>query len=476
VGDVGHHAGGEFETVYRIVIVGGGLAGAACALHLLRDHPGLRAEVIIVEPRAVLGAGLAYSTPAREHRTNVAASRMSLFAEEPLHFHDWVRARGAPADDPASEMADGRLYPSRAVFGRYVEAMLGAEIAAHAGVAFRHVRAMATGILPEGAGFRVSLAEGGPLAADAVVLAVSHTAPDLPAPLRGVGHVIADPWNVGALAGVPSEARVLIVGTGLTACDVVATLIARGHRGAVTAISRHGLLPRPRTLLPVEAEGDFTDALETTALGLLRRIRRVVAAAQAAGRPWENVVDALRQQAVVVWGTLDWTERRRMLRHARAFWDVHRFQSAPQIDAVVAAARAAGRLSVRAGSVIDAAETAGGVRVRVRPRGAPVGLCETLLVDAVINCTGPGHRSVVKTHPVLAGLAAAGGLQADPARLGILVDGAARVVRADGTAWENLFVAGPLARGTFGELMGLPQVNTQPRGVAVLVAALAAAA
>jgi uncharacterized NAD(P)/FAD-binding protein YdhS len=163
-----------------------------------------------------------------------------------------------------------------------------------------------------------------------------------------------------------------------------------------------------------------------------------------------------------------------MLRHARAFWDVHRFQSAPQIDAAVAAARAEGRLTVRAASVIDAAAAEGAVLVRLRPRGAAAGGCESLVVDTVINCTGPGHRSVVQTHPVLAGLAASGGLQADPASLGILVDGDARVVRADGSAWKNLFVAGPLARGTFGELMGLPQVNLQPRGVAALLGGLAA--
>ncbi len=458
------------------MIVGGGFAGAACALHLLRDHPGLRAELTVVEPRPVLGAGLAYSTLAREHRTNVAASRMSIFPDAPMHFHDWVRARGLPEEDPASEMPDGRLYPSRAVFGRYVEAMLQAEIAAHSGVSFRHARQMAAGIEPDEARFRVILAEGEALRADAVVLAVSHTTPDLPPPLRGVGHVIADPWNVGALASVPRDARVLIVGTGLTSCDVVATLMAQGHWGPITAVSRHGLLPRPRTLLPVEAEGDFATAPEVSALALLRRIRRAMTAAQAAGRPWENVVDALRQQAVVAWGALDWTERRRLLRHLRAFWDVHRFQSAPQIDATAAAARAAGQLTVRAASVVDAEEMGGGLHVRIRPRGAAADVCESLQVDAVINCTGPGHRSVVKTHPVLAGLAEDGGLQADPASLGILVDGHGRVVRADGSAWPNLFVAGPLARGTFGELMGLPQVNTQPQAVAAQLAGLAAAA
>ena len=64
-------------------------------------------------------------------------------------------------------------------------------------------------------------------------------------------------------------------------------------------------------------------------------------------------------------------------------------------------------------------------------------------------------------------------LQADPARLGILVDDESRVIKATGEAWPNLFVAGPLARGTHGELMGLPQVNLQPRAVAASVASLA---
>ncbi len=449
-----------------IVVIGGGFAGAAFALHFLRDHVGTSADLTIVEPRVTLGAGLAYSAAAPEHRTNVPATRMSVFPENPEHFDRWLRDAGEPERDPSCVVPEIGLFPSRAVYGRYVDATLRDQVSKTTGVTFTHQRARATAVVPRGNGFSVQLDDGSSLAASTVVLAIGHTVPDLPGVLRGAQGVIADPWDTAAVRAIPADARVLVVGTGLTACDIIASLQKAGHRGPVTAVSRHGLLPRPRTRLPVSAEGDFSTAPERTAVGLLRRVRKAVAAAAEQGHPWENIVDALRQQAASAWGTLNWNQRTRLLRHLRTYWDVHRFQCAPQIDATVRTLQDSGQLHVRAASLLGV----GAGRAVLRPRGAEEP--ELLAVDVIVNCTGPGHRSVTEQHPVLRGLAADGLLQADPARLGILVDGESRVVKGDGVAWPNLFVAGPLARGTHGELMGLPQVNLQPRAVAARVASL----
>ena len=432
-----------------------------------------------MEPRARLGAGLAYDTDNPLLRINVSAARMALFEEDRTHFDRWLRARGLP-EDPGAERPDGTLFPRRGLFGIYVAALLD-QVAGPARL--RHVRdravtLAATGDDPAGSrGFGIGLAGGGTLAADLVVLAMSHPPAALPPPLRelpqhAAARVLADPWDSRALAAIPPGDRVVVLGTGLTGCDVVAGL--RGHHGPIVGLSRHGLLPRPRTALPVEAYGDFATEPATDALTLLRRVRVAVDDCEAAGRPWEDVVDALRRQAFVVWNALPKSEQRRALRHLRAFWDVHRYQCAPQIDDTLRTARAGGQLEIVAAS-LRAVEVApdGSLVLTLHPRHAPEAARRRLGTDWIVNCTGPAHGGVLASNSLLGGMAAAGMLVADPTGLGLAVDADARLLRPDGSAWRSLFVAGPLARGTFGELMGLPQISMQPRALAAHVASLA---
>ena len=91
----------------RIVIIGGGFSGAVVALNLLNMLPPAAASVTIVEPRPILGAGLAYSTPDRAHRVNVPASRLLVLEEEPKAFETWLKNSDARSATPPRRAGRG---------------------------------------------------------------------------------------------------------------------------------------------------------------------------------------------------------------------------------------------------------------------------------------------------------------------------------------------------------------------------------
>ena len=69
-----------------MLIVGGGLSGTLLAMQLLR-LPGAR-HIVVVEPRAELGRGEAYSATELGHTLNGNAARMSV---EPDDADDLTR-------------------------------------------------------------------------------------------------------------------------------------------------------------------------------------------------------------------------------------------------------------------------------------------------------------------------------------------------------------------------------------------------
>lgn len=446
-----------------VAIIGGGFTGAAVAYHLARSDAGRLATIVVVEPREVLGAGLAYSTSDPAHRINVPADRMSLDTRDPGAFARWLEATDAMADDGEAITSSGQAFPQRGLFGRYVADALQPLVASGRII---HRRRQAERIARRSDGrFELGLTDGR-IEADLVVVATTHPPPSVPAalaPLVGDPRFVADPGEARVLEGVPSDARVLIVGSGLTAADMVASLDRRGHRGPILMLSRNGLRSRGHALAPVEPFGDFVSAPARTVRELTRRIRRAIDDAAGQGVSWHAVLDTLRTDGPVIWNALSEPERRRLVHRLRSFWDVHRFRIAPQVAAVLDHAQREGRLRLIAASLASSRPERAGLAVSYRPRGGRT--IESRSFDIVLNTTGPAHRAVVEREPVRS-LYEAGLVALDRVGLGLHVDAEHRALRRDGSVVPDLFIAGPLARGTFGELMGLPQVTAHAELVA----------
>lgn len=452
-----------------IAVIGGGFTGGAVAWSLARSPATSGARIVVFEPRARLGSGLAYDTDNGVHRINVPAAKMSLDPKDPEDFLRWLAKTGYVETDADAVTADGGIFPRRAAFGAYVWSQIEPYVSSGAieQVSQRVARVEALGTI-----WRLTLEDGTALDADCVVVATTHPAPTAPrllsTMLEGHPRFVADATVPDALTNIRQDDAVLVVGNGLTSADVIASLVARGHAGTITSISRRGLRSRGHAPRPQDPHGDFLTRPARSARLLTRRVREAIEQAGVFGVTWHAVIDAVRAQAGTIWRNLPLAERQRVVRHLRAFWDVHRFRIAPQVENAIAAAAANGQFETLAASV--AAVSYHGQKIRTALRRAHGAGTLIRDFDAVIVTTGPAHDAIFDSQDYLRLLAHDGLISKDPTGLGLACDKHSRLLDRDGRPVPGLYVAGPLARGTFGELMGLPQVSEHAVAVVAEVA------
>ncbi|PKH26530.1 FAD-dependent oxidoreductase [Enterobacterales bacterium CwR94] len=434
----------------KVVIIGGGFSGTAVAIHLVQLSAA-PLDITVLEPRAAIGGGVAYSSSDPVHRINVPATRMQLAGEEEGAFERWYRQQPDFCSDPQAQWGEA-IYPQRGAFGRYL-AQRFHQAARHPRHRLRQVTERAVACEEK----CVITEQGKAFAADLIVLAVSHPPPAVPERLKGkipTGKLLENPWQTAALADIAVHERIAIMGTGLTMADVVASLKQRGHQGPILAFSRHGMLSR------TDAQGtkpEWQQCFDVT-LSLkqqLAAIRLAVRQATAQQLPWQSVLDAVRSQAQGLWQHWSLADKHRFLRHLRTCWDVHRYRVAPQVYAQVDQLRQQGTLKVLAARLHDIEYRDNVLHLHLQQRN---GQRDHALADRLILTTGPAHQALIQQQPLLKQWADAGQLQSDPLGLGIHVNTRSEVLDAQMRPNPFLLVAGPAARGTFGELMGLPQV------------------
>ncbi|WP_448953129.1 FAD/NAD(P)-binding protein [Labrys neptuniae] len=432
----------------HIVVIGGGASGVLTAAHLLRHHrPDLR--VTLVEKNRELGAGIAYGTGHPDHLLNVRAANMSAYPDDPEHFWRWVGEHSSIHCPDAQSFAPRRLYRD------YLADLLSPHLVQRPGSRRLDIVIDEAVSLSEDAdGIVLHLGSGAKLDADIAILATGNEGPKLaPAPWR------FDGWFDAGPAAFSPDADVVIVGTGLTMADRVLSLLHAGHRGRITAISRRGLSPHAhRPVQPLRL--DDADIPYGTGIAYLTRwLRRLVRDHQRAGGDWRAVVDGLRSHTQPLWRSLPHEARRRFLRHARPWWDIHRHRMAPDAATRIEAARRNGQLAILAGRVTGFDPQESGVVVRYIAR---TDAAESWLrVDAVFECRGRAADVGATENPILRQLLAEGAVQPDRLGLGLDVSLDCAVRRNDGTPSPRLFAVGPITSGVFWEIVAVPDIRQQ---------------
>jgi uncharacterized NAD(P)/FAD-binding protein YdhS len=448
-----------------VAIVGAGFCGSMLATHLLRRSDS-SLKVVLIERRQKLGRGLAYSTQQSYHLLNVPAGRMSALPDDPQHFVAWL-GRRQPIINGKELGSDS--YVPRSLYGEYIESLLRSAADETGRLTVVSDRAIALKV--ESGQPRIHLSKKGALIADRLVLALGNLPPSDPVEKRFVetaaARYIADPWLGDVVDKVPSEARVLLIGLGLTMADVASQLIQNKHRGSIAALSRHGLAsqrhspqaPGARVALP-EVDG--------SPLTVRRLFQALLRHREPADGTWRGLIDGLRPITQRLWQELPDAERARFLRHLRALWDVHRHRLAPETAALIDPARTSRQLKTYAGRIEDCSKTPDGFAVQIRPRGSSVSV--TLPADYIINCTGPASDYRLVGDPFVRSLLSQGLARTDPLHLGFDVDSNLGLVASNGEPSSMLYAVGPPVKGRFWEITAVPELRVQ---VATLAQTLA---
>lgn len=431
-----------------IIIIGGGASGVLLAAHLLRDLES-DIRVTLIEKRTAFGRGLAYSTPLDEHILNVSALGMSAYADDPEHFWRWLGETGrAPDNNPR------RVYVPRHIYGEYLAGILDDLKTSEGSSGRLHlVSEECTSVATTPSGVAVDLANGTSLVGHVAVLAVGHEEQPL------VGRDIAVRPGSDADTPLDPDARILILGTGLSMVDAWLALVARGHHGKVIALSRRGLVPSlQRKGKPIRL--DAADVPLGTELSyFVRWFRDLVRTTEHGGGDWRDVVDGIRPFNQMIWRSWPASARRRFIEHTRAWWDIHRHRMPPALHERISHAVETGALELVAGKFLGAKPNGETVEASVRRRGAANP--ETLDVGRIYDCTGITADLAAGTNPVVRSLIDRGLARPDPLHIGLDVTDGCAIVKADGHPSERLYAIGPLTRGAFFEIEAIPDIRVQ---------------
>ncbi len=443
----------------RVAIIGGGAAAATLLGELLqRPSP----HLLHLDWYTGSGApvrGVAYGTRSARHLLDVRAATMSLFAGKARSFLDFVQR-----DDPGIAGTD---FLPRHRYGDYLEVEV-----AHAlqsGKAHGHdvhlIPVMVDALVPETGAVTVMHGEEAHQL-DAAVLALG-TLP--PTPLTGVdpaaldsGRYVVDPWPLLADDRVEAAPRkVILLGMGPTAIDVVLELSSRWPLAEFIAISRHGLLPESHmntAAAPPDSAG-LIEAMQE--VPDIRYWLHLLREAIDQGTQWRALIDSLRPHTASLWTDLPLEQRARFLRHARWAWERARHRMPPAVSETITALERQGRLRRRRGRPQSVQCDGDVLQLVINHAGQP----HRLQADMIIQCTGADIDLRRTDHRLLSQLLTNAHIAADPLGLGVMADNQGRLLH-EGRPWPHVFALGALLRGTLWEANAMPEIRQQARVVA----------
>ena len=249
--------------------------------------------------------------------------------------------------------------------------------------------------------------------------------------------------------------------------DTLHGIKENGFKGTVYTLSPNGfaLLPHKYNLLVYDKIIEELPA-NYSLYNIFCHVHKHAKALTAVGIGAHLVIDALRPYTQKIWQTFTLEEKRKFLKRLSHAWTILRHRIPLHIYEQVQEMRLQKQMVTFSGRIKEITEE--GSEVKVIFLNKKTKQLQTLIVNRIINCTGPEANICRSENELLRNLAAQGVIVPDALQLGVEADPVSgAVVNINGAKSETMFTIGGNLKGMLWESTAIPDLRVQTRKLAM---------
>jgi uncharacterized NAD(P)/FAD-binding protein YdhS len=384
-----------------IAIIGFGFCGRLAFFHLAKNSP-KKTKIIIFEKDGPEALGPAFSGFSPHYILNVPAIKMSAFSDDKKNFCEFLKKNYA---EIWQETGEGGFAP-RQIYGQYLREITDKAFAEadKNGIEVVFVKAEVSEIFTQkDEQFLIKTKNNKRFEASQILLATSFKQSDLPYNFDSK-NVIRKLWDKNSQTFHSKkfyDKKICLIGSGLTAVDVITGLKKNNFRGKIFVISRHGNFPK-KHFSESQKIPNFISAKDAKkgVLFLCLKIRNFLKENQQFDL--RHVVDSIRSITVLLWQNFD-EKNKKLFRRLIPYWNIFRHRAPSTSIEMIEKMIAENQVEIRKKGMKKIAEKNGKILLQNGD--------EKIECDYLLNCLGFEFRA--KKYPLLAQMIEANLLQPD---------------------------------------------------------------
>jgi len=368
-----------------VVIIGFGFCGRLAFYHLSKQK---NISLIIFDKHGENFIGPAFSNFSSSYILNVPASKMSAFSNNPTDFHDFLSHNYSNLNISPDDFAPRYLY------GEYLKQITqqAFENAQKNNLEVKFVAQEVLKINHITDGFEILDASQNIYKASQVLMATSFKQSDLRCDFDSK-QLLKKLWSSEAKSfhqDISVAKHIGIIGSGLTAVDVIIGLKAKNFTGKITVISRRGNFPKkhfPSKQITLPSVIEVSDAKKGI-LFICLRIREFLS--KNPQFDLRHVVDSLRPITRELWQNFD-DKNKRMFWRLMPYWNIFRHRAPISSILAIEDMIKKGQIEVRKKGLKSIEQSDDKILVKLDS--------ETLEFDYFVNCLG--FEFTAKQYPLM---------------------------------------------------------------------------